>query len=62
MSVVAKDLVTADVWATAAFAAGTRGIPLLEAVDGIEALFILANGDLAATQNFTKYLALPLYP
>ncbi len=62
VSVVAKDLVTADVWATAAFAAGTRGIPLLEAVDEIEALFILANGDLAATQNFTKYLALPLYP
>lgn len=57
VSVVADDLVTADVWATAAFAAGTRGIPLLEAVDGIEALFILANGDLAATDNFQSLFA-----
>lgn len=57
VSVVAKDLVTADVWATAAFAAGTRGIPLLKAVEGIEALFILANGDLAATDNFQKLFA-----
>ena len=57
VSVVAKDLVTADVWATAAFAAGTRGIPLLEAVEGIEALFILANGDLAATDNFQSLFA-----
>jgi thiamine biosynthesis lipoprotein len=57
VSVVAKDLVTADVWATAAFAAGTRGIPLLEAVDEIEALFILANGDLAATDNFQSLFA-----
>ena len=59
VSVVANDLVTADVWATAAFAAGTRGIPLLEAVPGIEALFILANGDLAATDGFPKLFAKP---
>lgn len=58
VSVVAHDLVTADVWATAAFAAGSRGIALLEAVDGIEALFILANGDLAATYNFQKLFAI----
>jgi thiamine biosynthesis lipoprotein len=57
VSVVANDLVTADVWATAAFAAGDRGISLLNAVDGIEALFILANGDLAATDNFQALFA-----
>jgi thiamine biosynthesis lipoprotein len=57
VSVVANDLVTADVWATAAFAAGDRGISLLNAVDGIEALFILANGDLAATDNFQSLFA-----
>lgn len=57
VSVVANDLVTADVWATAAFAAGNRGISLLNAVDGIEALFIHANGDLAATDNFQALFA-----
>ena len=57
VSVVALDLVTADVWATAAFAAGLRGISLLNAVDGIEALFILANGELAATDGFQSLFA-----
>ncbi len=57
VSVVAEDLVTADVWATAAFAAGQRGIALLNAAPGIEALFILANGDLAATDNFAQLFA-----
>ena len=57
VSVVANDLVTADVWATAAFAAGDRGISLLNAVDAIEALFILANGELAATDNFQALFA-----
>ncbi len=57
VSVVAEDLVTADVWATAAFAAGQRGVALLNAAPGIEALFILANGDLAATDNFAQLFA-----
>jgi thiamine biosynthesis lipoprotein len=57
VSVVAEDLVTADVWATAAFAAGQRGVALLNAAPGIEALFILANGDLAATHNFAQLFA-----
>ena len=57
VSVVAEDLVTADVWATAGFAAGIRGIALLNAAPGIEALFVLANGDLAATDNFAQLFA-----
>ncbi len=57
VSVVADDLVTADVWATAAFAAGTRGVALLNAATGVEALFVLANGDLAATNNFAELFA-----
>ncbi len=57
VSVVAEDLVTADVWATAGFAAGIRGIALLNAAPGIEALFVLANGDLAATDNFSQLFA-----
>ena len=57
VSVVASDLVTADVWATAAFAAGARGVALLNAAPGVEALFVLANGDLAATDNFAALFA-----
>ncbi len=57
VSVVARDLVTADVWATAAFAAGSLGVDLLNNVDDVEALFILANGDLAATQKFAGLFA-----
>ena len=57
VSVVASDLVTADVWATAAFAAGSRGVDLLNSEKEIEALFIMANGDLAATENFQKLFA-----
>jgi thiamine biosynthesis lipoprotein len=57
VSVVAKDLITADVWATAAFAAGLRGVSLLDTVDDIEALFVLANGDLASTKGFSNLFA-----
>ena len=57
VSVVADDLVTADVWATAGFAAGIRGIALLNAAPGVEALFILDNGDLAATDGFANLFA-----
>lgn len=59
VSVVAEDLVTADVWATAAFAEGTRAVQHLNQIDGIEALFVFANGELAATDNFAKLFAKP---
>ena len=59
VSVVAEDLVTADVWATAAFAAGIRGIALLNQAPGVEALFVLANGELAATDGFADLFAKP---
>ena len=57
VSVVADDLVTADVWATAGFAAGERGVHLLNQVEGIEALCVLDNGELAATDNFSELFA-----
>jgi thiamine biosynthesis lipoprotein len=57
VSVVASDLVTADVWATAGFAAGQRGVNLLNQAPGIEALFISANGELTATDNFFALFA-----
>lgn len=57
VSVVAKDLVVADVWATAAFAEGVRAVHHLNQIDDIEALFILADGELAATDGFADLFA-----
>lgn len=57
VSVVAKDLVTADVWATAAFAEGIRAVEHLNKIDGIEALFVSTNGELAATDGFQALFA-----
>ncbi len=57
VSVVSSDLVVADVWATAAFAEGVRAIDHLNKIDDIEALFILANGELAATDGFAALFA-----
>jgi len=57
VSVVARDLVTADIWATAAFAEGKRAVSHLNGVEGIEALFVLANGELAATDGFAALFA-----
>jgi len=64
VSVVARDLVTADVWATAAFAMGKRAIQLINRYNhanpekSIEALTIAPNGDLDATENFSSLFAI----
>ena len=57
VSVVARDLVTADVWATAAFAEGERAIEHLNRIDDIEALFVYEDGQLAATNGFVNLFA-----
>ena len=57
VSVIARDLVTADVWATAAFAEGERAIDHLNRIDDIEALFVYADGNLAATDGFINLFA-----
>jgi thiamine biosynthesis lipoprotein len=57
VSVVARDLVTADVWATAAFAEGPACLARLERVPDIEAIIVLPDGDLAATSGFQALLA-----
>ena len=59
VSVIARDIVTADVWATAAFAEGERAIEHLNRVDDIEALFVYADGELAATNGFINLFAKP---
>jgi thiamine biosynthesis lipoprotein len=59
VSVIARDLVTADVWATAAFAEGERAIEHLNRINDLEALFVYPSGELASTEGFIKLLARP---
>ena len=63
VSVVARDLVTADVWATAAFAMGNRAVALINGYNAknplgsIQALTIAPDGELNATEGFTSLFA-----
>ena len=65
VSVVARDLVSADVWATAAFAMGSRCIDLVNAYNAanpeasVQVLAVWPNGDLAATDGFMPLFAKP---
>lgn len=56
VSVLANDLVTADVWATAAFAEGPRALNRIEKQDGVEALFVFNDGRIDGTEGFAKIL------
>ena len=56
VSVLAKDLVTADVWATAAFAEGPRSLDRIAKQDGVEAFFVYADGRLDGTDGFAAVL------
>ena len=62
LTVVAKDIVTADVWATALFASGNNAIEIaekynLENIDNqIAVIAVALDGDLAATKNFSSLL------
>ncbi|MFM5968568.1 MAG: FAD:protein FMN transferase [Micrococcales bacterium] len=57
VSVVARDIVTADVWATAAFAEGPACLRRLEKIDGVEAIIVLPGGEIDGTSGFAKILA-----
>jgi thiamine biosynthesis lipoprotein len=63
VSVVAKDLVTADVWATAAFAMGPRCIDFINSHNAnnpdqtVQVLAVWPDGDLAATDGFMSLFA-----
>lgn len=57
VSVIAKDLVTADVWATAAFAEGERAVEHLNRIPELEALFVFADGELAGTAGIAELFA-----
>jgi len=55
VTVVAQDLVSADVWASALFAAGDQALALAER-HGIQALFVDPEGQLSSTKGFTELL------
>lgn len=63
VSVIARDLVTADVWATAAFAEGERAVKHLDDYnrehpgEDVQAFFIAADGEYLATEGFVALLA-----
>lgn len=60
VTVVAKDLVTADIWATAIFAAGDQGLALAQkhgAEYGFEALLVDEEQNLSSTKGFASLLA-----
>lgn len=56
VSVLAKDLVTADVWATAAFAEGPNSLDRIAKQDDVEALFIYSDGRIDGTDGFAEVL------
>lgn len=56
VSVLAKDLITADVWATAAFAEGPRALDRISKQEGVEALFVFSDGRIDGTDGFAEVL------
>lgn len=59
VSVIARDLVEADVWATAAFAEGLPSINRLNKLEHIEALYVLADGEITGTNGMIELFAKP---
>ena len=57
VSVIARDLVEADVLATAAFAEGERAIDRLNQIESVEALFVCPDGRLAGTEGLLALVA-----
>lgn len=56
VSILAKDLVTADVWATACFAQGESAIDRIAREPGVEGLFVFADGRVDGTEGFAEVL------
>jgi thiamine biosynthesis lipoprotein len=59
VSVIARELVEADVWATAAFAEGVRSIERINKQPNLEALYVMADGSLQGTDGVLALLAKP---
>jgi thiamine biosynthesis lipoprotein len=59
VSVIARDLVEADVWATAAFAEGIRSLERINKLPNLEALYVMSDGSLQGTDGVLALLAKP---
>jgi thiamine biosynthesis lipoprotein len=57
ITVIASNIVEADVWATAAFAEGLNAFKRIDELENVEALGILADGQIAATPGFQALIA-----
>lgn len=57
VSVVASNLVEADVWATAAFAEGIRSLERISKQPNLEAIVVLADGTIQGTEGVLALLA-----
>jgi thiamine biosynthesis lipoprotein len=57
VSVIARDIVEADVWATAAFAEGIRSLERINQKPHLEALYVMADGTLQATDGVVALFA-----
>ncbi len=55
LSVIAADVYEADIWATAAFAMGERGIELIEDAPGVEAYAIAGSGIATRTNGWAAF-------
>jgi thiamine biosynthesis lipoprotein len=56
VTVLAADLVTADVWATAAFAEGPNALARIAKQPGVEALLVFQDGRIDGTEGFAEVL------
>jgi thiamine biosynthesis lipoprotein len=56
VSILTRDLVAADVWATACFAQGESAIDRIAREPGIEGLFVFADGRVDGTDGFAEVL------
>ena len=56
VTVLAEDLVTADVWATSAFAEGPASLHRISKQEGVEALYVFKDGRIDGTEGFADVL------
>jgi thiamine biosynthesis lipoprotein len=59
VSVIAQNLVEADVWATAAFAEGIGSLKRINKQPNLEALYVMADGSLQGTDGLIPLFAKP---
>jgi thiamine biosynthesis lipoprotein len=59
VSVIAQNLVEADVWATAAFAEGIGSLKRINRQPNLEALYVMADGSLQGTDGLIPLFAKP---